>query len=266
MSALRRRMIEDLRIRNYTPGTITIYVGSVARFAAHFGKSPDLLGPEQIREYQIHLIETRKVSWTVFNQAVCALRFFYNVTLGRKEVIEQIPHARVGTKLPVVLSVSEVRRFLKAVPNLKHRTVLMTMYGAGLRVAEALHLRLEDVDSERMVLRIRQGKGRKDRYVPLSPTLLKALRIYWKECQPQQWLFPGISQDRPLERDRHPESSALGARARSAEEANLHAHDATLFRHPFARSGDGPANHPVRHGTREHAIDRALSPCRDPTR
>jgi integrase/recombinase XerD len=131
---------------------------------------------------------------------VCALRFFFNVTLGRKEMLAQIPHAKRERKLPVVLSVSEVRRFLKAVPNLKHRTVLMTMYGTGLRVIEALRLRVEDIDSERMVLRIRQGKGRKDRYVPLSPTLLAALRFYWKERRPKTWLFPGINEDRPLEK------------------------------------------------------------------
>jgi len=230
MKALRQRMIEDLRIRNYSPGTISIYVGAVARFAAHFGKSPDLLGPEEIREYQVHLIETRKVSWSAFNQAVCALRFFFNVTLGRKEMVEQIPHARVGTKLPIVLSVSEVRRFLKAVPNLKHRTVLMTMYGAGLRVAEALHLRIEDVDSERMVLRIREGKGRKDRYVPLSPTLLAALRFYWRERRPKHWLFPGISEDRPLER------TVIQKAARSARErAHLNKPTCThTMRHCFA--------------------------------
>ena len=200
MNALRQRMIEDLRVRNYSPDTIKVYVRAVAVFAQHFGKPPDQLGPEQIHEYQVYLVETKKASWGVLNQAVCALRFFYGKTLGRKEMIEQIPHARVGRRLPVVLSVSEVRRFLRAVPNLKHRTVLMTMYGTGLRVVEALRLRLEDVDSERMVLRIRQGKGRKDRYVPLTPTLLWALRRYWKEYRPQEWLFPGAREDHHLEK------------------------------------------------------------------
>lgn len=230
MSALRQRMIEDLRVRNYSPDTIKIYVRAVAIFAEHFGKSPDLLGPEQIHEYQVFLVETKKVSWGVFNQAVCALRFFFNITLGRKDMIEQIPHARVGSKLPVVLSVSEVRRFLKAVPNLKHRTVLMTMYGAGLRVMEALRLRLEDVDSERMVLRIRQGKGRKDRYVPLTPTLLAALRFYWKEYQPQQFLFPGVREDRPLEKTVI-QKAARWARQRAQLSKPTHTH---TMRHCFA--------------------------------
>jgi integrase/recombinase XerD len=198
MTSLRQRMLQDLRIRNYSPGTIAIYIRAVAGFAKHFDKSPHLLGSEHIREYQVFLLEEKKASWPVFNQAVCALRFLYQVTLDRKEVIEHIPYPKTERKLPVVLSPRELGPFFEAVGNLKHRTVLKTMYATGLRISEALNLKLTDVDGSRMVLRVRQGKGRKDRYVPLPPTLLSLLRDYWKVDRPKEWLFPGPSQDQPL--------------------------------------------------------------------
>jgi len=209
-------MIQDLRIRNYSPRTIDIYIRAVARFAKHFNTSPDRLGSEQVREYQVFLVEEKKASWAVFNQTVCALRFFYHTTLGRKEMIEHIPFSKPERKLPVILSPGEVGRLLTAVRNLKHRTVLMTMYGTGLRVSEALHLRPTDVDSERMVLQIRQGKGRKDRYVPLSATLLESLRTYWKAYQPTGWLFPGKTANHPLD-----VTGIQKACARARQEARL---------------------------------------------
>ncbi len=141
MTKLRQRMIDDLRIRNYSPRTIKTYTWCVARFAKHFGKSPAQLGPEHIREYQVFLVETKQASWTLFNQTVCALRFFYKVTLGRVELIEHIPYPRQEKKLPVVLSREELARFVDAIANLKHRTILMTMYATGLRLSEALGLR-----------------------------------------------------------------------------------------------------------------------------
>jgi site-specific recombinase XerD len=191
-------MIDDLRVRNYAPGTIDLYIGSVARFAQHFGKSPDQLGPEHIREYQTFLVNTKKASWPVFNQAVCALRFFYKFTLGKPWMIEHIPFPKQEKKLPVVLSPGEVAKFLQAVPNLKHRTVLMTMYGSGVRIAEALGLRIDDVDSHRMLIRVEQGKGRRDRYTILPPTLLASLRGYWKSSRTRPWLFPGQTSQQPL--------------------------------------------------------------------
>ena len=158
---------------------------------AIFGKSPHLLGPEQIRQYQVFLVETKKASWPVFNQTVCALRFFYRVCLNKDWAVEHIPFPKQEKKLPVVLSPHEVARLLRTLDNLKHRTLLMTIYAAGLRLSEALHLAVSDIDSQRMVLRIRRGKGRKDRYAPLSETLLGQLRMYWKRNQPASWLFPG---------------------------------------------------------------------------
>ena len=198
MTSLRQRMIEDLRIRNYAPGTIRVYVHCVEKFAWYFGRSPEFLGPQHVRQYQVYLIDEVQTSWTVFNQTVCALRFLYRTTLGRDWAVTHIPFPKHPKKLPVVLSVPEVGRLLRAVGNLKHRTVLETMYAAGCRVSEALNLRLADVDNERMALRIVQGKGRKDRYVTLSPTLLANLRAYWKVYRPPEFLFPGRSPERPL--------------------------------------------------------------------
>jgi len=191
-------MVEDLRIRNYSPRTIDTYTRCVAKYAEHFGRSPDRLGPEDVHTYQKWMIETKKVSWSTFNQAVCALRFLYTVTLDRKITIEHIPFAKKERKLPDILSVAEVGRLFQAVDNLKHRTVLMTMYGAGLRLSEALALRVADIDSERMRMHIRMGKGKKDRFAILSASLLDAVREYWRAYRPGPWLFPGDPPDHPL--------------------------------------------------------------------
>jgi integrase/recombinase XerD len=198
MTRLRQRMLEDLRVRNYSPRTESIYIQHVARFAAHFGRSPDQLTPEDIRSYLVHLVETRRVSWTWFNQAVCALRFFYRVTLDRGDIVPDIPYPRTSKKLPAVLSADEVARLLSAVRNPKHRAVLSTIYATGLRLSEALALKVSDIDSERMVITVRQGKGRKDRTVMLSPQLLEVLRSYARQVQPRHWLFPGKRSGQPL--------------------------------------------------------------------
>lgn len=198
MSLLRQRMIEDLTIRNYSPRTIKVYVERVAKFAQHFGQSPDRLGPEHIRQYQLFLIETKKASWSQFNQSVCALRFFYRVCLGKTWMIEHIPFPKHEKKLPVVLSQQEVKRVLGALTNVKHRTIVMMLYATGLRINEAMALQLSDIDSQRMLIQVRHGKGAKERYVPLSETLLEHLRCYWKQVHPPGWLFPGAKVDRPL--------------------------------------------------------------------
>jgi len=198
MTSLRKRMTEDLKLRNYSPKTISAYTSGVAAFAKHFGKSPHRLGTQHIRQYQIFLVEEKKVAWGTFNQIVCALRFFYQTTLGRKAIIDHIPFPKQEKKLPVVLSTREINALFAAVDNLKHRTVLMTMYGAGLRVSEAVNLQISDIDGDRMLIRVRQGKGKRDRYVSLSPTLLKSLRRYWKAYKPKSWLFPGRSPDHYL--------------------------------------------------------------------
>lgn len=191
MTRLRQRMLEDLRIRNYSAATQRGYIGAVARFARHFATSPDLLGPEEIRAYQVHLTEERKLAWSSFNQIVCALRFFYGTTLGHPDMVDRIPYARTERPLPVVLSQQEILRFLGAVTNVKHLTMLMVTYGAGPRVSELVHLNVHDIDSERGAIHIRRGKRHNDRLVPLSPKLYEQLRIYWFSVRPMGYLFPG---------------------------------------------------------------------------
>jgi site-specific recombinase XerD len=197
MTPYRQRMIEDLKLRNYSPKTIQAYVGRMAHFARFCGKSPDQLGPEDIRRFQLHLIE-KGGSWSAFKQAVCGLRFFYKVTFPVDWAVEQVPFAKRPQKLPAVPSLAEVQRFLPCVQVFKLRVLLTTIYASGLRLSEALHLEATDIDSPRMLIRVRGGKGNRDRYVPLSPRLLELLRQYYREQQPKTWLFPGKTLERPL--------------------------------------------------------------------
>lgn len=197
MTPLRQRLVDDLRLRNYSPRTIEIYVAHVARFAQHFGKSPELLGPDEMRAFQLHLIE-KKVSWSQFNQAVCALRFFYGKTLGRTELVPMLPFGRRPKKLPCVLSPEEVAQVLEAARPGRERTLFTTTYACGLRLMEAVSLEVTDIDSARMVVHVRQGKGQKDRLVPLSPKLLAELRAYWRMARPARWLFGNAQQDGPV--------------------------------------------------------------------
>jgi site-specific recombinase XerD len=192
-------MIEDMQIRNLTPNTQRVYVANVFRFACHFRKSPDRLGPSEIRSYLLHLTRERRLAASSIIVTVSALRFFYTVTLKRPWVVkEDIPAGHQAKKLPVVLSKEEVARFLGAVDNLKHRMVLTVCYATGLRISEAVRLRPAAIDSKRMVIRVEQGNGRKDRYVMLPPTLLGMLRDYWKRTHPGEWLFPGRSPGQPV--------------------------------------------------------------------
>jgi integrase/recombinase XerD len=198
MTPLRLRMEQDLQLRNYAPKTIERYVECVAAFAKHFNTPPDCLGPEHIRTYQHYLAHQRQVSWSLVNQTVCALRFFYQVTLGRPEMIGHIPYPRRQRKLPTVLSHADVAALLVAPRSLKHRAILTTFYDTGVRLGELCQLRLRDLDSDRGVIRIPQGKGHRDRQVMLSSQLLAMLRHDWKAYQPPEWLFPGRWRDRPI--------------------------------------------------------------------
>ena len=229
LNPLRRRMIEDMKVRNLSPVTQRCYVHAVAKFARYFNRSPDRLGLTDVRTYQIHLASSG-LSWAGFNVAVCALRFFYGVTLGRSAMVERIPYARKRRQLPVILSADEVMQFLAAVPNLKHRTALMTAYAAGLRVSEVVRLRIADIDSGRMLIRVEQGKGGRDRYVMLSPQLLGMLRGYWRETRPAHWLFPGHDESRPLD------ASVLQWACRTARTAAKLGKPVTVhtLRHSFA--------------------------------
>jgi integrase/recombinase XerD len=212
MSPLRRRMIEDMTIRNLSPATQRSYVHAVSKFSRYFGHSPDRLGLEDVRAYQVHLI-SKGISWASLNQVVCALRFFYGVTLGCDAIPERIAYAREPRKLPAVLSADEVVRFLEAVSSLKARVALTTAYAAGLRVSEVVGLKAADIDSDRMVIRVECGKSGKERYVMLSEQLLGILCSYWRLAHPERFLFPGRDKHRPIE------PTVLHAACRSARVA-----------------------------------------------
>lgn len=198
MTPLRKRMIEEMRLGNYSPLTERRYLSAVEQFAVYFGKSPERMGQEEVREYLIYLIEDRRVAWGTYNITLCALRFLYHKTLKRDQLLQGIPCPKREKRLPVVLSHDEVRRFFSATDTLKQRALFMCAYAAGLRVSELVRLRIEDVDSGRMSLRVQLGKGKKDRYIPLSTNLLKLLREYWKEYRPEEWLFPGQPKHTPI--------------------------------------------------------------------
>ena len=199
-------MDRELRIRGFAESTRISYLERMRSLVRYFRKPPDQLGPEEVKQYLLFLATSRRLKWSTFNLYVCAFRFFYRQVLRIPwDVRVEIPYQRTGKRLPVVLSGEEVVKLLDAANTLKHRAILMALYSAGLRVSEALHLRPADIDSQRMMIRIDQGKGRKDRYVMLSSKLLETLRRYWREERPQQrphpWLFPGKKPGVPLTRD-----------------------------------------------------------------
>ena len=190
VSPLRRRMIEDMTVRNLSATIRTSYIHNIKKFSQYFGRSPDRLGLEDVRAYQVHLV-SRDVAWATLNQVVSSLRFLFGITLGRRDLPERIAYARQPKTLPVVLSPEEVARFLESVPSRRDRVALTTAYATGLRASEVVGLRIQDIDSSRMVIQVVNGKGGKQRYVMLSPKLLGILRAYWKIERPCYWLFPG---------------------------------------------------------------------------
>jgi integrase/recombinase XerD len=203
ISPLRRRMLEDLRMRKFAPKTQATYLRAVRQFARYLERSPATATVENLRDYQLHLVD-HGVSPVSLNAAISALKFFFEVTLGRPELMARMQPVRVPRTLPVVLSPEEVRRLIAAAGNLKHQTALSVAYGAGLRASEVVALKVGDIDSQRMTLRIEQGKGRRDRYAMLSPVLLERLRVWWRVARAQGcmldggWLFPGLDPIDPL--------------------------------------------------------------------
>ena len=231
MTSLRQRMLEDMRVRRLSPFTQRTYVETVARFARYFDRSPDQLGPEQIRTYQVYLATERRLATSSLLVAVAALRFLYRVTLQRRWSFDDlIPAPKKPQSLPVVLSQQEVVRFLDAVKAAKHRAILTTCYAAGLRISEAIGLTVSAIDSERMVLRIAKGKGQKDRYVMLSPKLLAVLRAWWKVQRPRHWLFPGEHPSAPITRS----AVQLACRAAARRAGLAKAVTPHSLRHAFA--------------------------------
>jgi integrase/recombinase XerD len=203
ISPLRRRMLEDLRMRKFAPKTQATYLRAVRQFARYLERSPATATVENLRDYQLHRVD-HGVSPVSLNAAISALKFFFEVTLGRPELMARMQPVRVPRTLPVVLSPEEVRRLIAAAANLKHQTALSVAYGAGLRASEVVALKVGDIDSQRMTLRIEQGKGRRDRYAMLSPVLLERLRVWWRVARAQGcmldggWLFPGLDPIDPL--------------------------------------------------------------------
>jgi len=198
MSILREKMINAMKIRGFTPKTQKNYVADVSALARYCNRSPDKLRKEEVQAYLLYLSEERKLSWSSCNCAASSLRFFYKHVLDRQDTRLWIPKRKNMTKLPEILSRKELERFFSALTNPKYRAIFMTAYGAGLRTGEVMHLQVEDIHSDRMMIRVRQGKGRKDRYTLLSARLLTELREYWKIERPVLWLFPGQDSEQPL--------------------------------------------------------------------
>jgi integrase/recombinase XerD len=191
MNTLREKMLAELQLRGITPRTQTAYLREVANLENYFNKSPEGLGEEEVKEYLVHLLEDRGLSSGTYKYYAAGIKFLYRTTLNREEVVEKIKYPKAKIKLPVVLDLSEVRALLSVMENLKHRALLTITYSAGLRVGETAHLKVPDIDSKRMMVRVQQGKGGKDRYTILSKTALECLREYWRAYRPKDWLFEG---------------------------------------------------------------------------
>src|SRR5260221_8734343 len=243
MTPLRRRMIEDMQVRIFSLHPKAAYVQQVWQSARHFNRSPEVLGPEEIRSYQVYLRNERKLAPSSIIIAVAALRFLYKITLHKDWSLEEV--IPTPQKLPIVLSPEEVLQFLGSVRSIKHRTILTICYAAGLRVWEAVCLKITDIDSQRMVIRVEQGKGRMDRYVMLSPKLLQTLREWWRVERPKGWLFPGDAASSHI--DRHTvEWACQKAHRRCRIPKPITPH---CLRHAFARessmaSCSGPRRRP----------------------
>jgi len=258
ISPLRRRMIEDMTMRKFAPRTQEGYIRAVKGFSTFLGASPDTASFEDLRRYQLHLVSTGIGAPTI-NHTTTALRFLFMVTSRRPELVAYLPFVREPRRLPVVLSPEEVARLLNAAPGLKYRAALSIAYGAGLRASEIISLKLGDIDSARMVIRVEQGKGRKDRYVMLSQHLLDLLRAWWRVGRPQGWLFPGQN---PVNPPTHAASAQPGRSRRGADgrdrQARPSAHAAALLRHAPPRAEDRYPRDPGTARVQETRYDGAL--------
>ncbi len=236
MTEMRRRMEEELKLRGYSPRTHEAYIHWVRQFAAHYRRPPEQMGAEEVRAYLVDLLENRKLARSSLVQALCALKFFYSQVLHRPCEVENLRFPRQKRKLPTVLSEPEVRRLLEAAEDLREQAILMTLYSAGLRLGELLHLQVKDIDSTKMQIRVRQGKGSKDRNVVLSRTLLEVLRRYFLQYRPEVWLFYGETPQRPLN-----ERTVQRMVRRLSEKAGLR---------------QGVSTHTLRHSFATHLLER----------
>jgi site-specific recombinase XerD len=248
MGALRKQMDNDMVVRGMAERTRESYLNAVAAMAKYYRRSPEQVNEVEVQRYLLHLIQERKLAWSTCNLAVSGLKFLYHTTLKRPQAQFDIPRARAPQKLPQILSREEIARLIELTPNPKHGVILMIAYGAGLRVSELCHLKLGDIDSSRMSLRVEQGKGAKDRYTLLSPRLLLELRRYWVLYRPHQWLFPSPrSPQRPIDAQTAQRVFyAAKARAGITKDCGIHA-----LRHAFA-------THLLEAGVDVHTIQRLL--------
>jgi site-specific recombinase XerD len=247
MGALRKQMDGDLVVRGMSVRTRQAYLGAVAGLAKHYGRRPDRISEREVQNYLLHLIEERKLAWSSCNIVTQGLKFFYRVTLKRPEAQFAVPRARQPQKLPQILSREEVVALIENTLNLKHRAILMTAYAAGLRLNEICHLKVTDIDSDRMTMRVEQGKGAKDRYTLLSPRLLAELRRYWIAHRPKEWLFTRKDPTRAIsDATVHRIYHAAKARARISKEGGIHS-----LRHAFA-------THLLEAGVDIHTIQRLM--------
>ncbi len=247
MGALRKQMDGDLVVRGMSIRTRQSYLGAVAGLAKHYGRRPDRITREEVQNYLLHLIEQRKLAWSSCNIVFQGLKFFYRVTLKRSATQFDSPRARQPQKLPQILSREEVVALIENTRNPRHRAILMTAYGSGLRLNEICHLRVGDIDSKRMTIRVEQGKGAKDRYTLLSPRLLAELRRYWSFYRPKEWLFTSTDATRPIgDRTVDRIYKAAKARAGIVKQGGIHA-----LRHAFA-------THLLEAGVDVHTIQRLL--------
>ncbi len=247
MTELRQRMDNDLLVRGMAERTRETYLAAVTRLARHYHRPPDQLSPEDVQAYLVHMLREEHLAWSTCSIAVHAFRFLYHTTLGRPAATFTIPGPKSRQTLPEILSPAEVRRVIEATVTRKQRALLATTYGAGLRVSEVVRLQLRHIDTDRMCLRIEQGKGGKDRDTLLSPRLLEELRAYWKQYRPREWLFPGREGKRPLDVSTAQKFYyAAKGRAGITKRGGIHA-----LRHAFA-------THLLEAGTDLHTIQRLL--------
>jgi len=231
---VRRAMLEELQRRNYAKNTIYYYLKAVERFAKHFHRPPDQLNHTHLREYQAYLLRERQLEPRTVKLHVSALRFFFVKTLKRPYMLEDIPFPKVPRRLPAILTTEEVARLIDGAKTLTHRTMLMVLYSTGMRNAELRHLQVRDIDSRRMLIHIQHGKGGRDRYVPLSATLLETLRVYYRWMRPKTWLFPGTIQNGRADKPITPKvvwDACRAAASRAQLEKRVSPH---LLRHSYA--------------------------------
>lgn len=234
MTQLRQAMLEELQRRNYAATTVSYYIRNVEEFARFFKRSPDRLNHTHLRTYQAHLLRDRKLAPRTVKLHVCAIRFLFNRVLRRRYLIDDTPYPKVPRRLPQILSREEVAQVIAAAQNLTHRTMLMLLYSTGIRNAELRHLQVPDIDSRRMLIHIRYGKGGRDRYVPLSPALLATLRVYYRWMRPTTYLFPGTVANWRADKPVTPKvvwEACVGAAKRAGVQKRLSPH---LLRHTFA--------------------------------